>query len=94
MAIGSRMPCALRGIAPFRWHDCRHPFASRLRQKGVDLATIAELLGHSPKSGFAMTKRYAHLAISNLHDAVSLISNSTPVAPEAKSAVSEFAHGM
>jgi hypothetical protein len=69
------------GIAPFRWHDCRHTFASRLRQRGVDLSTIAELLGHSPKSGFAMTKRYAHLAISNLHDAVSLLSNSTTVAP-------------
>jgi integrase len=82
------------GIPPFRWHDCRHTFASRLRQKGVDLATIAELLGHSPKSGFAMTKRYAHLAISNLHAAVSLICNSTTVAPDAKSAESEFAYRM
>ena len=86
-------PDAVRaaGIPRFRWHDCRHTFASRLRQKGVDLATIAELLGHSPKSGFALTKRYAHLAISNLHDAVSLISNSTTVAPAPNIEVSEFA---
>lgn len=79
------------GIKPFRWHDCRHTFASRLRQRGVDLATIAELLGHSPKSGFAMTKRYAHLSMGNLHTAVSLISNSTPVAPKPKEVDRQFA---
>ncbi len=67
------------GIKNFRWHDLRHCFASRLRQRGVPLGNIAELLGHK---GLAMTRRYAHLAISNLHEAVALISNSTPVAPE------------
>jgi integrase len=67
------------GIAPFRWHDCRHTYASRLRQTGTPLGNIAELLGHK---GLAMTRRYSHLAISNLHEAVSRISNSTPVAPE------------
>jgi integrase len=66
------------GIKPFRWHDCRHTFASRLRQAGVPLGNIAELLGHK---GLAMTKRYAHLSISNLHEAVSRIANSTTVAP-------------
>ena len=34
------------GIKPFCWHDCRHTFASRLRQAGVPLGNIAELLGH------------------------------------------------
>lgn len=86
-------PHAVRasGIKPFRWHNLRHTFASRLRQRGVDLGTIAELLGHSPKSGFAMTKRYAHLSITNLHEAVSRIANlnSTPVAPEPHVEVSE-----
>jgi integrase len=72
------------GIKNFRWHDLRHTFASRLRQAGVPLDKIAELLGHK---GLAMTKRYAHLLISNLHEAVSRISNhpteaiSTTVAP-------------
>lgn len=44
-------PDAVRAawIAPFRWHDSRHTFASRLRQNGVPLETIAEPLGHSPK---------------------------------------------
>jgi site-specific recombinase XerD len=67
------------GIKNFRWHDTRHCYASRLRQAGVALGNIAELLGHK---GLAMTRRYAHLSISNLHDAVSRIVNSTTVAPE------------
>ena len=70
------------GITNFCWHDCRHTYASRLRQTGTPLGNIAELLGHR---GLAMTKRYAHLSISNLHEAVSRISNSTTVAPEPNS---------
>lgn len=67
------------GIKKFRWHDTRHCYASRLRQAGVPLENIAELLGHK---GLTMTRRYAHLSISNLHEAVSRIAGSTPVAPE------------
>src|SRR5215472_825820 len=69
------------GIKDFRWHDLRHTYASRLRQTGTPLGNIAELLGHR---GLAMTKRYAHLSISNLHEAVAKIAstNSTTVAPE------------
>jgi len=66
------------GIANFRWHDLRHTFASRLRQSGAPLGRIAELLGHK---GLRMAKRYAHLNIANLHEAVSRISTDTPVAP-------------
>jgi integrase len=62
------------GIKNFRWHDCRHCFASRLRQAGVPLGNIAELLGHR---GLAMTRRYAHLSISNLHEAVARIQTPT-----------------
>jgi len=67
------------GIENFVWHDLRHCYASRLRQAGVPLGHIAELLGHK---GLAMTGRYAHLSISNLHEAVSRIANSTTIAPE------------
>jgi integrase len=67
------------GIKDFRWHDLRHTYASRLRQSGVPLGHIAELMGHK---GLSMTRRYAHLSIANLHEAVSRISTDTPIAPE------------
>jgi integrase len=74
-------PDAVRaaGITDFRWHDCRHTFASRLRQSGTPLGNIAELLGHKT---LAMSRRYAHLSIANLHEAVSRIATGTTVAPE------------
>jgi integrase len=57
----------LAGIADFHWHDLRHTFATRLRQKGVALEDIADLLGHKT---LTMTKRYAHISIDRLHRAV------------------------
>jgi integrase len=62
------------GIHDYTWHDNRHTYASRRRQRGVPLGNIAELLGHR---GLAMTRRYAHLSISNLHEAVAQIENRT-----------------
>jgi site-specific recombinase XerD len=57
----------LAGVKNFRLHDCRHHFASKLVQAGVDLYTVKELLGHSE---IAMTERYSHLAPDNLRAAV------------------------
>ncbi len=62
----------------FRLHDCRHHFASKLVQAGVDLYAVKELLGHSE---IAMTERYSHLAADNLRAAVEKMSGgwrSTP----------------
>ena len=64
-AWGTLMTTA--GLKNFRLHDCRHHFASKLVQAGVDLYTVKELLGHSE---IAMTERYSHLAPDNLRAAV------------------------
>lgn len=45
------------GVKPFRLYDCRHTFASRAAMSGVDLVTLAALLGHSR---IQMVMRYAH----------------------------------
>ena len=64
-AWGTLMKTA--GLKNFRLHDCRHHFASRLVQAGVDLYTVKELLGDSQ---IAMTEKYSHLAPDNLRLAV------------------------
>jgi len=46
-------------VKDYSWHCNRHTFASRLVMAGVDLRTVAELMGHS---SIQMTMRYAHLA--------------------------------
>lgn len=46
------------GLTDWHFHDCRHDFASRMVQSGVDLAVVAECLGHRQ---LTMTRRYAHL---------------------------------
>jgi integrase len=78
-------------IRDYKWHDNRHTYASRLRQTGTPLGNIAELLGHK---GLAMTRRYAHLSISNLHEAVARIAapTDTPVAPEPVTKKSEVVY--
>jgi integrase len=47
------------GVRDFTWYCLRHSFASRLVMAGVDLRTVAELMGHKT---IQMTMRYAHLA--------------------------------
>lgn len=51
------------GIEGFRFHDLRHTFASHYVMRTGDLPSLQKLLGHhSPM----MTRRYAHLASSQL----------------------------
>src|SRR5258708_5027383 len=68
---GSRgwFPTALEGagIEGYTWHCNRHTFASRLVMAGVDLRTVAELLGHRT---LQMVMRYSHLAPEHQASAV------------------------
>ncbi|OGG50399.1 hypothetical protein A2704_05685 [Candidatus Kaiserbacteria bacterium RIFCSPHIGHO2_01_FULL_54_36b] len=49
------------------WHTFRHTFASRLVTKGVQLNRVQALLGHS---SILTTMRYAHLAPTDLREAI------------------------
>jgi integrase len=44
-------------LSPFRLYDLRHTWATRATEKGVDLVTLAAMLGHSR---IQMVLRYAH----------------------------------
>ncbi len=59
---------AARIAPPFRFNDLRHTYASTLAQRGVDLLTIAKLLGH--RDTRITSRHYAHLADQTLRDAV------------------------
>ena len=51
----------------FRFHDCRHTFASRMAMNGHSLSEIAGALGHRT---LAMVQRYSHLTDSHVHTAM------------------------
>jgi integrase len=60
-------------IDNFRFHDLRHCFASWNRQAGVDLDTLADLMGHKDTR---MTRRYAHIGPAHLASAISQLEKS------------------
>ncbi|MBI2197075.1 MAG: site-specific integrase, partial [Candidatus Rokubacteria bacterium] len=46
-------------LEDFRFHDCRHHFASWFMMRGGSLQALQKILGHAT---LAMTSRYAHLS--------------------------------
>ena len=74
VTMAFKRACRRAGIENFRFHDLRHDFASTLVQRGNDLYVVQNLLGHSDGR---MTKRYAHLKIENLRNAVKSLEGDT-----------------
>ena len=71
------------GLEDFTWYCLRHTFASRLAMAGVDLRTIADLMGHQT---IQMTMRYAHLAPAHQRSAVEQLVTAQKTAKPRKSA--------
>jgi integrase len=57
-------------LDPFRLYDLRHTFATRAAEAGVDLVTLAALLGHSRVQ---MVMRYAHPSERHQFEAIKRI---------------------
>lgn len=74
--------CRRAGISNMRFHDLRHTFATRLVQRGVDLITVKELLGHS---SVTITERYTHSYQEQKREAVELLA-------QRESGASNFVH--
>jgi integrase len=79
---GLRLACEKAEIQGVTWHTLRHTFASRLLDRGVDIMTVKELLGHSTVT---VTMRYTHsnlgskaLAVRKLEDAATILLQSAP----------------
>ena len=60
------------GIEDFRFHDLRHTAATRMVEKGIDLVTIKEILGHSC---IETTMRYAHATPERKREAVEVLNS-------------------
>lgn len=57
----------------FRLYDCRHTFATRVVENGIDLVVLASILGHA---NLKMVMRYAHPSENYKAEAVRKIENS------------------
>jgi integrase len=61
-------------IPDFRFHDCRHTFASRLAMLGTDLYTVQRAGGWKTQ---VMVQRYAHLSPDHIKAAVERLARPT-----------------
>ena len=60
------------GLPGLRIHDLRHNWASVAAMNGVDMVTVAKLLGHALVE---TTERYVHLSDQSVADAADRVSN-------------------
>jgi integrase len=67
LKAGFGLACRKAGISGVTWHTLRHTFASRLVNRGVDIVTVQELVGHS---AVTVTMRYTHTNLDSKRNAV------------------------
>jgi integrase len=67
LKTGFARACRKAGITGVTWKTLRHTFASRLVNRGVDIVTVQQLLGHS---AVTVTMRYTHTNLDSKHAAV------------------------
>jgi integrase len=65
---GLKTACRAAGIAPVRFHELRHTYASTLINNGCPLPVIAKQLGHA--STAMVERHYGHLAPTYVGDSV------------------------
>ncbi len=70
----------------FVLYDFRHTFATRLAQAGVDLATLAALLGHN---SLRIVQKYVHPTADHKRKAMETYERSLAAAAEATKEESE-----
>jgi integrase len=75
------------GLEDYTWHCNRHTFASWLVMAGVDIRTVAQLMGHRT---IQMTMRYAHLAPDHNQSAVDRLASFSREVVATKSATGPF----
>jgi len=92
---GLRLACEKAEIQGVTWHTLRHTFASRLLDRGVDIMTVKELLGHSTVT---VTMRYTHsnlgskaLAVRKLEGPATILLHSAPKCSSTSSLCSKMA---
>jgi site-specific recombinase XerD len=73
------------GLSNFRFHDCRHHFASWFMMRGGDLLALQKILGHRT---LAMTQKYAHLSPEYLRSAMDRTARRPALQPEVFSTIS------
>lgn len=79
---------AKAGLNDVCWHILRHTFASRAVMAGLDLRTVADLLGHRT---LAMVMRYAHLAPQHRLEASERVAQAfPPVQSSTRSSTGDF----
>src|SRR6266478_5612413 len=67
LKTGFALACRKAGIKGVTWHTLRHTFPSRLLERGADIVTVQQLLGHSTVT---VTMRYTHTNLDSKRNAV------------------------